>query len=302
MDRLNARLTSLCNRCPKIVGIAPLVPIVPSIVADVHRQWQSYGGFTFAFHDYAVLNLTTELDSPEFLKAAQIMDPTYYPHTLSKIPKIVVVSSNDEFMQFDWTNIWYDQMPGETRLLIAPNSEHSLATGIPELIPCLTSVFLSINEKKPIPSFDYAYNATTGELSVTIPPGTKHGKVVLRHAETFSSQRRDFRWVRMANNRTGKCTFPEVPLKKSVFGGGNCLVPILWGGTTLTAAPGQPNVYKAIPPEPKKGRWTGYYIEVFFPSNTETKDEFQFTTPGFAWPNTLPFKDCHAETCAGPLV
>ena len=41
-----------CPSCSRLVGLAPLVPIVPDIHAEVHRQWKSYGGFTFAFQDY----------------------------------------------------------------------------------------------------------------------------------------------------------------------------------------------------------------------------------------------------------
>lgn len=37
------------ENCVNVVGLAPLVPIAPDIRAVVHRQWQSYGGFTFAF-------------------------------------------------------------------------------------------------------------------------------------------------------------------------------------------------------------------------------------------------------------
>ena len=57
-------------------------------------------------------------------------------------------------------------------------------------------------------------------------------------------------------------------------GGGNCVVPIIWLGKTLK--PDGNGVYTATPPEPKQGHWTGYYIEVFFPSGTEVKSKFQF--------------------------
>jgi hypothetical protein len=33
----------------------------------------------------------------------------------------------------DWTDIWWDKLTGEKHLLIPPSSEHSLATGIPEV-------------------------------------------------------------------------------------------------------------------------------------------------------------------------
>ena len=55
-----------------------------------------------------------------------------------------------------------------------------------------------------------------------------------------------------------------------------------------------------MPPKPKKdGHWVGYYVEVYFHGDTKYsswlfKNEFQFTTPGFVWPNTLPFEPCNS--------
>ena len=43
-----------CSWCPKVVGITPLVPIVPYLNHSVHLQRQSLGGFTFAFRDCAL--------------------------------------------------------------------------------------------------------------------------------------------------------------------------------------------------------------------------------------------------------
>jgi len=37
-------------------------------------------------------------------------------------------------MQYDWSNIWFEKLTGESYLQIMPNAEHSSITGIPELI------------------------------------------------------------------------------------------------------------------------------------------------------------------------
>ena len=94
-----------CATCPRILGLAPLVPIVPDIRAEVHRQWRSYGGFTFAFSDYTDANITQLVDSDGFARLQQAVDPKYYAARLARLPKLVVDSSDDEFMQFDWTTI-----------------------------------------------------------------------------------------------------------------------------------------------------------------------------------------------------
>jgi PhoPQ-activated pathogenicity-related protein len=290
---------------PLVLGIAPLVPIVPDLVAEIHRQWMSYNGFTFAFEDYVEVNLTQMVDSPDFAGALKIIDPMYYGDRLGEIPKVVVLSSDDEFMQMDWSDIWYDKLTGEKHLLIAPNSEHSLATGIPEILATMSAFVTSLaHGKTERPNFEYERDTTNGAITVTIPEGMVHGKVVLRHAQTMQSVRRDFRWIRLANNDTEPCTFPEKNIPPVSEGGGNCFVPIIWYGITLKAAdPTKPNVYTGVPPAPKDGKgWTGYFVEIFFPSDTGIKSEYQFTTPGFAWPDTLPFKDCSGETCVGRLV
>lgn len=297
--------SATCENCPNILGLAPLVPIVPSLVKEMHRQWMAYGGWTFAFSDYTDVNLTVHVDDPTFsIDAMKVIDPIYYGERLKRLPKVVVLSSDDEFMMMDWSNIWYDDLTGEKHLLVVPNSEHSLATAIPEVLSCLGTVIRSIASGiTSRPSFEYSYDETDGSITVTIPPNMKHGKVVLRHSQTLQNVRRDFRWVRQANNNTQPCKWPFIPLKKPLFGG-NCIQPIIWYGTTLKEVEGSPGVYKGTPPKPKKeGFWTGYYIEMFFPSDTGLKySDFQFTTPGYTWPNTLPFKDCSGKTCIGKLV
>ena len=70
------------------------------------------------------------MDTEIFAEIFKIEDPINYIDELADIPKFFVVSSDDEFMSMDWSNIYYDQMKGEMHLIIMPNSEHTLATGI----------------------------------------------------------------------------------------------------------------------------------------------------------------------------
>lgn len=282
-----------CKSCPSIVGIAPLVPIVPDLGEEVHRQYRSYGGYTFAFIDYKNAGLVNKLDSPAFKKAMKVVDPMYYMEQLSSIPKLIVLSSDDEFMQFDWTNIWYDRVQGNKHLLILANAEHSLITGIPELVPALTEFLLKVDRKETISPLKVFYNKSDGSLFARIPAGAKVKEVSLRYAVTLQSKLRDFRWVRLANAQNGECYFPEIKLSQPVYGGGNCIQPIIWLEKRIHEAHG---VYRAIPPFPPKGRWVGYFLQVHYESG------FQETSPGFVWPDSLPFADCTGSKCSANLV
>jgi PhoPQ-activated pathogenicity-related protein len=296
-----------CESCVNILGIVPMVPIVPNMVKEIHRQWQSYGGFTFAFSDYTVLNLTMHVDDPIFQIGEKIVDPAFYPDRLARLPKLVILSSDDEFMQLDWSNIWWEELRGEKHLLIAPNSEHSLLTALPKVIENIGAFAISIangETEDDRPSFSYFHDNSTGELTVDIPKRffSSDLRVTLRHAETLQTIRRDFRWVRLASNDTQPCVLPEISLPKPIFGG-NCLVPIIWHEQELKADPND-GKYHAPPPEPSKnGRWVGYYIEAYFPTGDGfLLTPYQFTTPAFVWPDTLPFDDCHGSTCTGRLL
>lgn len=125
-----------CSNCVNIAAIMPLVPIEPNLIEGAHIQWQSYGGWTFAFSDYTEAGIMQWLDDDIYATMETFLDPLSYKDRLAKIPKYIVLSSDDEFMLFDWTSKYFDQFKplGETKLLIAPNSEHSLATGIPDVV------------------------------------------------------------------------------------------------------------------------------------------------------------------------
>jgi hypothetical protein len=90
-----------------------------------------------------------------------------------------------------------------------------------------------------------------------------------------------------------------LPTPTPIFGA-NCIAPIYWAAERLHET--EPGVYRATPPETWKGYWVGYFIELFFEADTAINYKYQFTTPGYAWPNTLPFPDCSEKTCVGRLL
>jgi len=299
----------LCSWCPKVVGLAPLVPIVPYLHHSVHLQRRSLGGFTFAFSDYFDAGVLDYFDTDEMKSLLQLVDPANYLERFRDTPTLAIVSSDDEFMQLDWTGRWVG-FPGESKLLVAPNSEHSLATGIPEVLGTLGAFFGSIaagQTSEQRPAFSFSRDNATGALTVTPTRGPPPDAVVLRHAHTLGpSGRRDFRWVRKANASSSPCNLPDVPMQKPLLGG-NCLQPILWHKTTL--APAADGSYSVTPPAPDKaGHFTGYYVELLYAKHAVGgAGRLQISTPGYVWPDTLPFADCElkpgvADECPGRLV
>lgn len=104
----------------------------------------AYGGFSFAFQPYMDADLIKVIDSDLAKQGMAMIDPLTFGKQLSKIPKMIVVSSSDEFMMMDWSNIWYDQFTGETHFLIAPNAEHTMATNILGVLSSVATMIKSI--------------------------------------------------------------------------------------------------------------------------------------------------------------
>ncbi|CAM6022213.1 unnamed protein product [Sphagnum balticum] len=127
----------------RVVGIAPIVMDALQFVDNLHHYYKSFGGWPWSFEPYQSLNLTTNLDSPEFSALMGIEDPYVYLPRLT-MPKLIVTSSNDEFFLLDDSSYFWNEMIGEKHLLILSNTDHSLLTGLPKLLAAMKAFVLSI--------------------------------------------------------------------------------------------------------------------------------------------------------------
>lgn len=89
-----------------------------------------------------------------------------------------------------------------------------------------------------------------------------------------------------------------------------CIAPHIWLKLPQSApiiTPEGDTQYIVYPPLPLEGLWMGYFVEVIFPGDTPGgttafPNEYIETTPGYTWPNTLPFDDCYGESCLSRTV
>jgi len=312
-----------CEKCPKILAIAPLIPIIPSFDKDVHRQWQSYNAFSFAFVDMTDLNYTMKLDDQKNLDAMKIIDVEQYFDRLADIPKLIMVSSNDEYMSMDWTQIYWDKIKGEKHLQIIQDTDHS-GVIIPALWsnhgPFIRSIIQGHGADKR-PSFTQSYNNATGDIIISVPEEhqQKLKKVELVFAETVQSERRDFRWGVAGPADGSDCKSPYLPLPKGLLlkmrnkyealgdDAKYCLQPIIWWEKKLMETTNGSGTYLAQAPKPNtKGHYVGYYVKLVFEADTPSEHgfgkDYTLTSVGWTNPNTLPFEDCHGDGCIGRLV
>ena len=269
---------------PRVIAIIPIVLCAVNVHAFAHRQWQFYGAWTFALEPMWQMNFTQDLDEPNTKKLFYEMDPWYYMDNLT-MPKLAINAVGDEFQMPDDQRYWAHDMPGEMNLLMVQNAEHSMATGVLEVVQATSAFILAIQNGYARPNYTWSIDEATGNITVSTPVTPTKVKVWSGlSALGISEGKRDFRWA--AINAT--------PCPVSVFGA--CLRPIIWDESEPAVIGTNTFMASFAPPE---GRWLGFFIEVQW-ANPYGKD-FIFTSPVSVVPNTMAFPDCHGRQCRGGL-
>jgi len=120
-------------------------------------MWRAYGGFSFEFNDYKNTKFMEHVDDPKAIEMFKIIDPDQYWDRLAQIPKYIVVSSDDEFMMMDWTELYWHQLPGEKHILILTDDNHGMRNNYQELLSVMSTFLRSIasgNDHTQRPTFE----------------------------------------------------------------------------------------------------------------------------------------------------
>lgn len=116
-------------------------------------------------------------------------------------PSVTPACSFSTLSKLDDNWYWWDNMTatGETHLIFIKNAEHSLATGIVEVVEAVSAFMHHVIAGKPRPTmtWEYGRNGTNGTISLVTSEKPK--RVIIRHADTLQEERRDWRLITGAN-------------------------------------------------------------------------------------------------------
>jgi PhoPQ-activated pathogenicity-related protein len=270
---------------PRVVALVPIVMDALNFVKNVHHQFRAYGGWTFAFKDYYAMGFTGSLDSPGVAAMATIVDPYAYRSRLT-MPKLVINAGGDEFFLPDDTSYWWGSLAGESHFLMVKNAEHSMATGIFEVLPAAAAFGLSVLQGGSRPDFGWTIDPVDGHI--TVSSKTQPLAVTMQYTHTTQNKMRDFRWV---TGGSTPCTGIVVK--------GICVRLVLWSGKGITAS--ADGTYVASMPMPANGTgWSAFFIEMTYAGPGGLN--FTMTSQVSIIPQTFPFPDCHGSGCTGTLV
>lgn len=269
----------------RVIMMMPIVMDELNFVKNIHHHYRAYGGWSFALNDYYSLNFTLHLDDPQVAQMMTIIDPYVYMDRYEGIPKLVIDAGGDEFFLPDDEAWWWNDMTEPKHMLQVPNAEHSLATGLLEVIPAVVSFVGGVLANAPIPTMNWTINYDTdGSIVATVPAGQVAPiNVTLWCADSVPGvNRRDFRLI-------GGYPKPD-------------LQDVFWAKFPMQ--PIAQNTWKAAVPLPPSG-WRAQMLHFKFPGvKTFGGDQFpyEFSTQISIIPNTFPYPDCSGASCKGVLL
>lgn len=233
-------------------------------------------------------SITEKFDTPGHTALEAIVDPAAYIQRFT-MPKMAVDATGDEFFMITDDAAWWDAMPEPKARMMIQNAEHSLATGVFEVLDGVVAWANAIVHQETVPHMNWTTSADGATITVTTD--TAPSKVTMWSALTTRTNMRDFRLVNGLN-----------PCPSKIVVKGICTNIYLCNSTNINAtAPGSNEfVATAAVPGPNEG-WRMHFMEVEFPSSDKSRP-FIFTTQASIVPLTMPFPDCQGAGCRGTLV
>ncbi|SQF95567.1 PhoPQ-activated pathogenicity-like protein [Paucimonas lemoignei] len=178
----------------RITAIVPFVIDILGMDKVLEHTWQTYGkSWPVAFGAYQREGITQQIKTANFDKLMQIEDPlryldSAYAHRLA-IPKYIVNASGDDFFVPDNARFFFNQLPGEKALRVAPNSSHY---GIQHYVESALVPFINrLRQSRPMPSISMQSDADRAQQRYAVLFSEPPTKVVQWTATNALA--RDFR-------------------------------------------------------------------------------------------------------------
>jgi PhoPQ-activated pathogenicity-related protein len=146
----------------RVVGIAPRVFDMLNMNEQSRWQREVYGSYSHKLKEYSELGLLDKIISdPKVAELTKWVDPYSYRERL-KIPKLVLLGTNDPYWVVDSQRFYWNELPGPKALVQFPNKGHSLGE---DAFPPISIWVRHLGAKKQLP--ELSWKIREGHKTVT---------------------------------------------------------------------------------------------------------------------------------------
>lgn len=233
----------------RVVGIAPIVIDLLNLKPSFVHHYRAYGFYAPAVGDYVHHGIMDWMDTPQFARLLEIVEPFSYRDRLT-LPKLILNACGDQFFLPDSSQFYFDQLKGVKYLRYVPNTDHGLKDS--DAWYTLLAWQDALLNRRPLPRFDWTF-ARDGSIRVRTHDAPRE----VRLWQATNPNARDFRLETLG---------------------------AVWTSTVLRDEGG--GRYTGRVETPAKG-WTAYLVELTYDLGGPAP--LKLTTGVRVTPDTLPY-------------
>lgn len=174
---------------PRVVAIAPMVIDILNMPINLKHQLDAYGEYSSEINDYVKLGVIDGMNTPTGNDIVKMIDPYSYRENL-KMPKLIMMGSNDPYWVIDNVKNYLPDIPGHNLLNYTPNAGHNLNGGI-VAFPALSAFFGITMDKGKYPSVAWSTKKQGNNVVLNIK--ATRSKLVSASMWSADSKKPDFR-------------------------------------------------------------------------------------------------------------
>ncbi|MEO5890729.1 MAG: PhoPQ-activated protein PqaA family protein [Ferruginibacter sp.] len=179
---------------PRVVAIAPMVIDMLNMPVSMNYQIKVWNDYSIQIEDYVKLGIVQDIGSAKTNDLTTMIDPYSYRNTL-RMPKMIIMGTNDEYWPIDNIKNYYDSIPGQNLLHYVANVGHDLGDK-KEALASLSSFFGLTLAKQPYPTCVWKTVAGKNYVEVNITAtADKLTDVILWSADSPDKDFRNDKWA-----------------------------------------------------------------------------------------------------------
>lgn len=186
-------LTPLADK--RVIATAPIVINVLNFPAQMKYQLETWGEYSEQITEYTSKGLIKPNgpETPREKMLWSMMDPYVYRKEL-RLPKLMVVGTNDPYWVVDAMNLYWDDLEGPKYTLQVPNAGHDLDDGRDRALTTVAAFFRHQASQTPLPELNWKYQAESDAVSLTMRSNQKPLQVQFWSADSEDKDFRDEKW------------------------------------------------------------------------------------------------------------
>ncbi len=151
----------------RVVAIIPMVYDNLNLPRQMKHQLDFWGRYSEKISDYTERGLPDKISTPIGKKLVKIVDPYYYLEEI-KVPKLIIIATNDRYWPIDAINFYFDDVLPPKYILYLPNERHSFKNH--GLVATAAAAFVHAVLDDRLPRFEWKWEGNLLEFTLDVEP------------------------------------------------------------------------------------------------------------------------------------